>query len=167
MNQILKYQQKIKKAVLIPDIICGLLIDLFVYAAITKLSDRQHFQAVLAGMLLIKHFAGFISVALPITELVVCALLFTTHTRLLGLYASFGLMISFTVFIGYMILFVPNLPCICGGVLELMSWRQHLVFNLIFIALSAIAIKLYHSNKNIVAIHRLPDQHRRVKAENL
>jgi hypothetical protein len=151
----------------IPDIICGLLILLFTYAAISKLTDRPHFQAVLAQMLLIKHFAGFISFALPITELVVCALLFTPHTRLLGFYVFFGLLISFTVFIGYMILFVPNLPCRCGGVLELMSWGQHLVFNLIFIALSATAIKLYHSNKNIVATDRQPDQRRRVKAENL
>ena len=151
----------------IPDIICGLLILLFTYAAISKLTDRPHFQAVLSQMLLIKRFAGFISFALPVTELVVCALLFTPHTRLLGLYASFGLLISFTVFIGYMILFVPNLLCNCGGVLEQMSWRQHLVFNLIFIALSATAIKLYHSNKSIVATYRLPDQRRRVKAENL
>jgi hypothetical protein len=36
-----------------------------------------------------------------------------------------------------------------------MSWTQHLVFNIVFIALSAIAIKLYQSNKNIVATHRL------------
>jgi hypothetical protein len=158
MNQSSKYQKKIKRAILISDIICGLLILLFCYAAIGKLADRQHFGLVLGKMLLMKHVAGFISFALPVTELIVCALLFVPATRLFGLYASFGLLISFTIYIGYMILFASNLPCSCGGVLEQMSWRLHLVFNLIFITLSATAIKLYQSNKNIVATHRLPVQ---------
>jgi len=142
----------------IPDIICGLLILLFAYAAISKLIDRQHFQAVLAQMLLIKNVADFISVALPIAELVVCALLFMPGTRLLGLYASIGLLVSFTIYIGSMIGFAPKLPCNCGGVLEQMSWTQHLVFNLVFISLSAIAIKIYQSNKNIVATQKPPVQ---------
>jgi hypothetical protein len=142
----------------IVDMICGLLILLFAYAAISKLNDRQHFELVLGEMLLLKYVAGFISFALPVTELIVCALLFMPATRLFGLYASAGLLISFTIYIGYMILFAPKLPCNCGVVLQQMSWTQHLVFNLVFIALSATAIKLYHSNKNIVATHRLPDQ---------
>lgn len=142
----------------IVDMICGLLILLFAYAAISKLNDRQHFELVLGEMLLLKHVAGFISFALPVTELIVCALLFMPATRLFGLYASIGLLISFTIYIGYMILFAPKLPCNCGGVLEQMSWTQHLVFNIVFIALSATAIKLYQSNKNIVATHRLPVQ---------
>jgi hypothetical protein len=151
----------------IPDIICGLLMLLFTYAAISKLIDRQHFQEVLVQMLLIKYVAGFISSALPVTELIVCALLFMPGTRLFGLYASFGLMLVFTLYIGFMILFAPLLPCSCGGFLQKLNWSQHLVFNIVFIALSATAIKLYQSNKNIVATHRLPDQRRRVKAENL
>ena len=142
----------------IVDVICGLLILLFAYAAISKLNDRQHFELVLGEMLLLKHVAGFISFALPVTELIVCALLFVPATRLLGLYASFGLLTSFTIYLGYMILFAPKLPCSCGGVLERMSWTQHLAFNIVFIAFSAIAIKLYQSSKNIVATHRLPVQ---------
>ena len=138
----------------IPDIICGLLILLFVYAAMSKLLDRQHFQGVLAQMPLIQYAAGFISVALPLLEGIVCALLFMRTTRLLGLYASFGILVSFTVFIGYMILFSPHLPCNCGGVLEQMSWTQHLVFNLVFIALSAIAIKL--SNQIKILLQQQP-----------
>jgi putative oxidoreductase len=151
MNIILKYQQTIKKGILIPDIISGLLILLFCYAAITKLTDRQHFQEVLSQMPLIKYIAVFISFALPITELFVSALLFMPKKRLIGFYASFGLMMVFTFYIGYMLMFASKLSCSCGGVLQQLSWRQHLLFNLIFIALSATAIKLYRSNKNIVA----------------
>lgn len=140
------------------DIICGLLILLFAYAAITKLTDRQHFHVVLAQMLLIKHIAGFISFALPVTELLVCTLLFIPASRLLGLYASCGLMIVFTLYIGFMIMFAPHLPCSCGGFLQKLNWSQHLVFNLVFIALSITAIKLYQSNKNIVATQQPPVQ---------
>jgi hypothetical protein len=142
----------------IPDIICGLLIVLFAYTAISKLLDRQHFQAVVAQMLLIKNVAGFISFALPATELVACALLFMSNTRLLGLYTSLGLMIVFTLYIGYMILFAKHLPCICGGVVQNLNWPNHLMFNLFFIAITAIGIKLYQSNKNIVATHQPPVQ---------
>lgn len=153
---------------IICDIICGLLILLFVYAAFSKLTDQQHFEAVLGQMLLMKHAARFISFALPMTELVVSALLFVPAARLLGLYASFGSMTVFTLYIGYMMLFASHLPCSCGGVLEQMSWSQHLVMNIVFIALSATAIKLYQSNKNIVATHQPPVQRPdRVKAENL
>jgi hypothetical protein len=140
------------------DIISGLLIFLFAYAAISKLIDRQHFQAVLTQMLLIKKIASFISIALPVTELVVCALLFMPGTKLLGLYASLGLLIAFTIYIGYMISFAPHLFCTCGGVLEQMSWTQHFIFNLVFMLLSAIGIKMHQANKNIVATHRLPVQ---------
>jgi hypothetical protein len=142
----------------IPDIIGGLLILLFTYAAISKLTDRQHFQEVLAQMLLIKYVAGFMSFALPVTELLVCTLLFMPGTRLLGFYASFGLMLVFTLYISFMILYAPHLPCSCGGFLQKLNWSQHLVFNLVFITLSATAIKLYQSNKNIVATHRSPVQ---------
>ncbi|MEO9020990.1 MAG: MauE/DoxX family redox-associated membrane protein [Ginsengibacter sp.] len=142
----------------IPDIISGLLILLFVYAAVAKLIDRPHFEAVLSQMLLIGGLGSFISIALPVTELLISALLLFPVMRLKGLYASLGLMILFTLYIGYMILFAKNLPCNCGGVLERMNWHQHLIFNLFFIILSVIGIKLYQSNKNIIAINRLPDQ---------
>ena len=144
----------------VPDIICGLLILLFAYAAISKFIDRQHFQAVLAQMLFIKYVAGFISFVLRITELVVCAFLFIPATRLLGLYASLGLMIVFTLYIAYMIFFAAHLFC----VLQSMSWRQHFFFNLFFIGLSVTGIKLYQSSKNIVATYRQPDQPPRGKS---
>ena len=142
----------------IPDIICGLLILLFVYAAISKLAEREQFKAVLSEMLLIRSIAGYISIVLPVTELFVSALLYIPAMRLQGMYASLGLMILFTLYIGYMILFANHLPCSCGGVLERLNWPQHLIFNLFFIILSVIGIHLYQLDKNIIAINRQPDQ---------
>jgi hypothetical protein len=142
----------------IPDIIYGLLVLLFVYTAASKLADRQHFVAVMSQMLLIKNFAPFIAVALPLTELIAAFFLLRPQTRLYGLYTSLGLMIVFTLYLGYMILFSKHLPCSCGGVLQKMNWIQHLLFNVFFTNLCFIGIKLYHSNKNIVATDRQPDQ---------
>jgi hypothetical protein len=140
------------------DISCGLLIVLFVYAAVTKLADRQHFEAVLSKMLLIENLGGLISIVLPTAELFVSVLLLIPVTRLQGLYASVCLLILFTLYIGYMILFAKNLPCNCGGVLEKMNWHQHLIFNFFFIILSVTGIKIYQADKNIIAIQRKPDQ---------
>jgi putative oxidoreductase len=117
---------------LIIEIIAALFILLFVYTAISKLSDASKFQNVLSKSPLIGSLASYISLGLPILELVVTGLLFLPKTRWLGLYSSLVLMAGFTCYLGYMIYFTPNLPCSCGGVLSQMTWREHLVFNSVF-----------------------------------
>lgn len=118
------------------EIISGLLIFLFVYTAISKLSNLSLFQSSLHQSPLIGDKAGVLSFTLPITELAISLLLFIPRTRLSGLYASAALMIIFTIYIAYMIVYAPFLPCSCGGVLQQMSWHQHLVFNAGFTLLS-------------------------------
>jgi len=58
------------------------------------------------------------------------------------LYYAFVLMTVFTLYIAYMLLFTPKLPCSCGGVLQQMTWKQHLLFNIGFTLLAAYAIWL-------------------------
>lgn len=52
------------------------------------------------------------------------------------------LMVAFTSYIIYIIMFNAQLPCTCGGMLEMLSWPQHLAFNITFILLGIIAIIL-------------------------
>lgn len=148
MNLILKYQPKINKSVLIADIISGVLLLLFLYTALSKLFDYETFRFVLKKSPLLYRFAGFIAIALPIAELLVVLLLFIPRTRLTGLYAAFFLILLFTGYLVYMIAFTPDLPCNCGGVLKLLTWKQHIFFNLFFILLSLTGILLYKRNKN-------------------
>src|SRR5688572_10043134 len=108
------------------EIISGLLIFLFVYTAISKLTDYTSFKSVLRRSPLIGDYAAVVALALPITEGLVSLLLFIPRTRLWGLYASLALMSVFTLYLAYMIVFTPNLPCSCGGVLKQMTWNQHL-----------------------------------------
>ena len=59
-----------------------------------------------------------------------------------GLYAAFSLMAMFTVYIYIVVHYSSFVPCSCGGILEKMSWDAHLVFNLVFVLLAALALLL-------------------------
>ena len=137
------------KRKLVIEIICSLLIFLFVYTAASKLLGYNNFKYVLGKSPLISGYAAIIALALPITEGLVALLLLLPRTRLWGLYASLALMTVFTGYLAYMISFTPRLPCSCGGVLKQMTWRQHLVFNVFFLllALSGVMLQRKQSRK--------------------
>jgi hypothetical protein len=117
-------------------IISSLLIILFVYTAISKYADLENFQSSLEESPLIGSYSTFISYTLPLLELIIALLLMVPQTRLAGFYASFLLMFIFTLYICYMLLFTPDLPCSCGGVISEMTWTQHMIFNICFTVLS-------------------------------
>lgn len=121
-------------------IISNLLILLYCYTAISKLINYEVFKANLRRSPLIDQGADTIAWLLPATELIVVLLLFFEQTRKAGMYASLILLILFTTYLLYMVLFVADLPCSCGGVLSKMSWKQHIFFNLFFIVLNLISI---------------------------
>ena len=147
MNSILKYQQKKDKPVL-ADIISGVVLLLFLYTSLSKLADYETFKNVLSASPSLKPVAGVVAWLLPVTELVIVVLLFIPAMRLKGLYTSSILISLFTLYLIYMITFTPHLPCNCGGVLKLLTWPQHIFFNLFFILLSITGILLYKRNKN-------------------
>jgi len=125
--------------------IAGVFILLFVYTAVSKLLSFRQFQNTLHRSPLISQFADFIAVALPAIELLIAVLLLNPQWRAKGLSASLVIMIVFTLYIGYMILFTPHLPCSCGGVIKQLGWRGHLIFNGCFILLAFITIYLNRS----------------------
>lgn len=151
MNVILKYQQKIKKALLKADIISGMVLLLFLYTSLSKLADYETFKNVLSASPLLSPLAGFIAWLLPLIELVIVVFLFIPGQRLKGLYASFIIISLFTLYLIYMIAFNPHLPCNCGGVIKLLTWPQHIFFNLFFLLLSLTGILLYKRTKNTIS----------------
>lgn len=84
--------------------------------------------------------ADFIAWALPIVEILVVILLFIPATRLKGLYISGILMALFTVYVAVILLMDNHLSCSCGGIIEDLSPRQHLIFNCTCITLSLVGI---------------------------
>jgi hypothetical protein len=131
----------IKKPLL--DIICALLIFLFIYTGISKLLDYHTFRRQLGQSPFITFYAPLLSWALPVGEIVIAALLCFHRTRLQGLYLSFFLLCLFTFYLGAMLQFSYYIPCSCGGVLQSLSWTAHIVLNVIFILLAAAGTLTY------------------------
>jgi hypothetical protein len=131
-----------KREILVQSISC-LLILLFVYAAGSKLMDHTKFRVEIGKSPLLTAFAGLVAWAIPIIEISIALLLSFTRTRLLGLYASFTLMVLFTAYIGWILRFSPYVPCSCGGVLQKLNWTTHLWFNIFFVGISALGVLIF------------------------
>ena len=125
------------------DIITYLFIILFIYASVNKLLDYENFSTELGKSPLLTAFAGWVAWAVPVVELIVVALLTVPRLCLAGLYAAFSLMTMFTAYIVAILRFSDYVPCSCGGVLQNMSWNQHLVFNIVFVLLALAGIFLH------------------------
>jgi uncharacterized membrane protein YphA (DoxX/SURF4 family) len=130
------------------DIISALFILLFVYAAITKLMDIQKFQVTIGQSPLLTDFAVSVSWLVPTFELIAASMLALPKTRLAGLLISLTLMVSFTTYIFIIMNFSEHVPCSCGGVLQRMSWRQHLAFNLGFVVMGIVGIVFQFNQKS-------------------
>ncbi|WP_304343877.1 MauE/DoxX family redox-associated membrane protein [Chryseobacterium koreense] len=118
---------------------------LFFYAAFSKILDFENFQVQIAQSPLLSAYAGVISHATIISELIIVAFLIFPRLRLTGLYASLGIMSAFTIYIYLILNYSDFVPCSCGGVLEKMGWKEHLMFNLICVVLAGISV-LFNNN---------------------
>ena len=128
--------------------ICLICIFLFLYAAYSKIADHQRFENGLSRVALIGSAASYLAWIVPLSEIFIAVLLIIPQTYKLGLGAFVGLMAAFTVYIISMLLWATKLPCHCGGVIEQLSWTQHVWFNLAFIAIAVFALWLGRSNTN-------------------
>src|SRR5690606_3278736 len=83
----------------------------------------------------------------PGMEIAIVLLLITERFRTIALYTFFTLMVMFTAYIFIILNFSDFVPCSCGGVLEKLSWTQHLIFNVVFVMLAGLAVFLSTQNK--------------------
>ncbi|MBO9676355.1 MAG: hypothetical protein J7577_23135 [Sphingobacteriaceae bacterium] len=113
---------------------------LFCYAAVSKILDFENFQVQIAQSPLLSAYAGFISYAVIITEVIIAFMLCTKGMRLIGLYLSLGIMVSFTVYIFIILNYSDFVPCSCGGILEKLGWTEHLIFNIVCVLLAIFTI---------------------------
>lgn len=132
-------------------VVCTLYIALYVYAATAKLLDYYNFQFGLTESPFIAPFAGILAWAVPAIEFIIAGMLMIGRLRLAGLYASFTLMLLFTIYIAAMLLHGGDIPCSCGGVLENMSWGAHIVFISAFVLLAVGGIYLHRKKRRYSA----------------
>lgn len=115
---------------------------LFLYAAITKLMDLEKFQVQISKSPILTDMAGFIAWFIPLVEIGVSCLLGISRFRLLGMSLSLGLMTAFTGYVFIIMNFSEEIPCSCGGILQSMGWRDHLIFNSMCVVIAAIGVLL-------------------------
>jgi len=129
------------KRIVTTEFISSLLVFLFGYTAISKLLSINLFEAVLEQSPLISSGAAMLAWQIPLVELFIVLLLIFSATRKMGLWVSAILLSFFTVYLCYMVMFTPQLPCSCGGVISSMSWKGHVLFNLFFIGVTVVGIR--------------------------
>ena len=120
---------------------------LFLYTAYAKLVDHNRFFNGLTRVHIINGFALYISWMVPIAEILIFILLLFPRTAKLGLYAFISSMTLFTGYIISALIWEKTLPCHCGGIIEKLSWTQHLWFNLAFILLALFGVRLINLQK--------------------
>ena len=113
------------------------LIGLFAYTALSKLQAPDVFLKAMLNQPLPEWLSSPLVWAIPLLEGLAVFLLLYRPLRLWGFLLSSGLMLLFT---GYVLLILQGsfgyVPCSCGGMLEGLSWEQHLWVNLFFLAVS-------------------------------
>jgi uncharacterized membrane protein YphA (DoxX/SURF4 family) len=146
MRNLLLAFGKMKKTWII-DCICCLFIILFLYASLNKLLEFQKFNTQLAKSPILTAFSDWIAWTIPAVEILVVLLLLIKRFQWFGLYAAFCLMVVFSIYIIAILHFSEYIPCACGGILQNMTWNEHLVFNASFVTLAVIGILIYPNNK--------------------
>lgn len=124
-----------------------LLIILFVYASLNKISDMGKFQYELGKSPLIPFgYNKIISYLIICIEIIIAALLSYKKTRKIGFLFSFSLMLFFTLYIYYLLNFSYYIPCSCGGILDKLSWEWHIIFNATFTIIAFISYYKYNED---------------------
>ena len=123
-------------------IVVALYILLFSYTAVSKFLDYELFvfQMKLAPLPLMPTIAPLIGILLPLVEFALCILLLKDRWQVLALKSSLILMTIFEIYIVAMLFTGKELPCTCGGIISTMGWKQHLLFNCLFIMIGILAI---------------------------
>lgn len=119
-----------------------LLMALFGLTAVDKLLNFERFYTELGKSPFLAPYALSVAWGTPIIELAVTIMLGMDRLKRLGLYISVFLMSLFTGYIYLLLNYSYYTPCLCSAALESLSWEQHLVFNMVFLILSIIAVLL-------------------------
>lgn len=137
-----KQQLSVEARELIMDITVYLFIVLFMYTSASKLFTIKAFASTLARSPLIGDLNFALAWMIPVIEIIISILLIIPSLRKTGLWASFLLLIAFTIYLVYMVFSGIKLPCHCGGVINALTWPQHIWFNISFIVLAVIGLKI-------------------------
>jgi hypothetical protein len=125
------------KRKIVIEILSSLVILLFVYTSVSKWLDFKTFTGQMNNQPFPNWLTPGLVWTLPSVEIIISGLLMFDKTQLLGFRAALILMLLFTLYTLLVLLKVfGRVPCSCGGVIENLSWGQHLVFNLFYVGIA-------------------------------
>ncbi len=133
------------------EIVVALYVLLFLYTAIMKFRDIPFFIGSMSHTPLLRPFAGILAGMIPTMEIAIAILLIIPRTRHYGLLTGTGLMAIFTLYVTFILTTMKELPCSCGGVIQQLKWKEHLIFNSGFLLAGILAC---YWNKGFIAINR-------------
>lgn len=142
---------------ILADIIIYFFILLFVYTGVAKLAEIHlvREQLLSAPLLGSPFLANVITWALPIGELLLAIALFIPRLQLKALYATLVLMTAFTIYVIVILFIDSHLACSCGGIIEELSPRQHVLFNAACVILCVLAIVARRNQQSTLRFRRL------------
>jgi len=143
------------------------LLLLFVYTATSKALnyDTFVFQMHLAPVPLMKVLSPFLGWSIPLIEFAITIALalgfLNPAINIKAFQASVSLLTVFEMYIAAMLLSGSQLPCTCGGIISMMGWKQHLIFNGVLIVFGVISI-IYLKKKSMPFVKTSTNDHDKI-----
>lgn len=135
-------QKKLDAKKISIEVIVAIFIILWFYTGISKLLGYKSFNLQMHQNRLLYNYADLITFGVPLLEIFVGTLVTFVKTRRWGLLISIFMMVAFTAYVAYLMLYIPHLPCSCGGIISILNWPQHLTLNIILTILAIIGFIL-------------------------
>ncbi len=118
------------------------LFALYLYSSLVKILNLNGFHnTLLKSPMFDSALASVLVYVVPIWEMLISVVI-VSKTSLIGYFASFFTMVSFTIYLILIYTQFPLAPCSCGGVINSLSYEWHIALNLFFASLSIVAISL-------------------------
>lgn len=120
----------------------------WLFALYVKISNFDGFRRSMQSQVFYWGFANFLVYAVPISEFTAATLLTVNRTRLAGLIWSMVLLLLYTGYTALVLLdYYKRVPCECINLIRGMGFKQHLYFNLFFVAIATTGIILTFKDK--------------------
>lgn len=145
--------KKITGKKVLAEICCFLLVVLFLYASISKWMDFPKFKDQMHNQPFPLWLSDFFIWSVPFVEALIAAVIVSPFIadgkhRDIALRAALALMSLFTIYTALVLFHAfKRVPCSCGGVIDKLTWKQHLIFNLFFVSVAALALRLRRKPK--------------------
>jgi threonine/homoserine/homoserine lactone efflux protein len=157
MSVALKNENSFKSKIIFADTISYAVLLIFLYTSVSKLIDFHAFNLVLHRSPILHPIAGLLSWTIIVAEIFISILLVLPEKRRVGLQYASLLLSSFTLYLIYMLFFMPNLPCSCGGIVSELSWFHHVLVNAGLMFLCWMGVKIYKREREL---DRSPPDHK-------